>query len=183
MSTQLKPPVSNKDNIDGNPHAPIELVEYGDYQCPHCGRAYPILKNIQKRMGDKLKFVFRNFPLTEIHPDAFNAALAAEAAGLQKKYWEMHDIIFEHQRHLATENILAYAKRIGLNMAEFSKDIQLPALSEKVENDIESGIRSGVNGTPSFFVNGVKYNGSWEEEDFIEFLESLDLFQSRTHPR
>jgi len=173
MSTQLKPPVSDNDNIEGNPKAPIELVEYGDYQCPHCGRAYPIIKDIQKRMGQKLKFVFRNFPLTEIHPDAFNAALAAEAAGQQNKFWEMHDIIFEHQRHLDTENILVYAKRIGLNMAEFSKDIQKDIFVTKVENDIESGIRSGVNGTPSFFVNGSKYNGDWESEEFVDFLKRL----------
>jgi protein-disulfide isomerase len=173
MSTQLKPPVNDNDHIEGNPKAPIELVEYGDYECPHCGRAYPIIKDIQKRMGEKLKFVFRNFPLTEIHPDAFSAALAAEAAERQKKFWEMHDIIFEHQRHLSTENILAYAKRIGLNMAEFSKDIQQDILANKVENDIESGIRSGVNGTPSFFVNGAKYNGNWEDEEFVDFLESL----------
>jgi protein-disulfide isomerase len=173
MNTHLKPPVNDNDHIEGNPKAPIELLEYGDYQCPHCGRAYPIIKDIQKRLGEKLKFVFRNFPLTEIHPDAFSAALAAEAAGQQKKFWEMHDIIFEHQRHLETENILAYAKRVGLNMAEFSKDIQQDIFVNKVENDIESGIRSGVNGTPSFYVNGSKYNGNWEDEEFVDFLESL----------
>jgi len=173
MSTQLKPPVNKKDHIQGDPDAPIELLEYGDYQCPHCGRAYPIIKNIQKRLGKKLKFAFRNFPLTEIHPDAFNAAVAAEAAGQQKKFWEMHDIIFEHQRLLATENILMYAKETGLNMAEFSRDIQSDVFLNKVEDDIESGIRSGVNGTPSFYVNGKKYNGSWEEEEFVNFLSQL----------
>ena len=170
---QLKPPVNDRDHIQGNKNAPIELVEYGDYQCPHCGRAYPIIKSIQERMGDRLKFIFRNFPLTEIHPEAFGAALAAEAAAHQDKFWEMHDIIFEHQRHLQAENILQYAKRVGLNMAIFSKDIQQQLFIDKVEDDIESGIRSGVNGTPSFYVNGAKYNGSWEEEDFVEFLQGL----------
>jgi len=173
MNTQLKPPVSAKDHIQGDPDAPIELLEYGDYQCPHCGRAYPIIKNIQKRMGKKLKFVFRNFPLTEIHPDAFNAAVAAEAAGEQDKFWEMHDIIFEHQRHLTTESILIYAQKAGLNMAEFSKDLQNDVFVNKVEDDIESGIRSGVNGTPSFYVNAKKYNGSWDEDDFVDFLNRL----------
>jgi protein-disulfide isomerase len=173
MSTHLKPPVSEKDHIHGNHNAPIELVEYGDYQCPHCGRAYPVIKRIQKRLGEKLKFVFRNFPLSEIHPDAFNAALAAEAAALQKKFWEMHDIIFENQQSLETESLLLYAKEIGLNMAQFTKDIQKDELVTKVENDLESGIRSGVNGTPSFFVNGKKYDGDWEEEEFISYLREF----------
>ena len=173
MSTHLKPPVTEKDHIQGNLNAPIELVEYGDYQCPHCGRAYPIIKNIQEKLGSKLKFVFRNFPLTEIHPDAFNAALATEAAALQKKFWEMHDIIFENQISLETESILKYEKRAGLNMAQFTKDIQKDELVAKVENDLESGIRSGVNGTPSFFVNGIKYDGDWEAAEFIKHLQGL----------
>jgi len=173
MSKHLKPTVSDKDHIQGNQNAPIELVEYGDYQCPHCGRAYPILKNIQEKMGKNLKFVFRNFPLSEIHPNAFNAALAAEAAALQQKFWEMHDMLFENQEYLETENLLLYAKKIGLNMARFTGDIQKENLVDKVEADLESGVRSGVNGTPSFFVNGIKYEGSWEEKEFIGYLRNL----------
>ena len=114
--TPLKPPVSNKDHIQGKNTAPLELVEYGDYQCPHCGRAYPIIKNLQRSLGPDLKFVFRNFPLSEIHPDAFNAAVAAEAAELQQKFWDMHDIIYENQQELSVESLFFYAKTIGLDL-------------------------------------------------------------------
>jgi protein-disulfide isomerase len=169
---QLNPPVSSKDHIQGKSTARIELVEYGDYQCPYCGRAYPILKNIQRSLGDDLKFVFRNFPLSEMHPHAFNAALAAEAAALQGKFWEMHDIIFEHQQHLDDKSLLGYAKTVGLDLERFKKDIQTEALQNKVEQDFETGVRSGVNGTPSFFINGKKYNGDWELEPFEAFLRS-----------
>ena len=170
--TLLKPPVNSKDHIQGKNTAPLELVEYGDYQCPHCGRAYPIIKNVQQRFGPDLKFVFRNFPLSEIHPDAFNAAVAAEAAGLQEKFWDMHDIIFENQRQLDFESLFLYAKTIGLDLERFKNDIQKDELTTKVEQDFESGIRSGVNGTPSFFINGKKYNGDWEEHVFSQYLKT-----------
>ena len=120
----LHPPVNSKDHIQGKDTAVIELVEYGDYQCPHCGHAHPILKNIQRSLGADLKFVFRNFPLSEAHPDAFNAAFAAEAAGSQQKFWEMHDIIFENQDDLAIESLFLYAKKIGLDLQRFKTDIQ-----------------------------------------------------------
>jgi protein-disulfide isomerase len=171
----LHPPVNNKDHIQGKATAVIELVEYGDYQCPHCGHAYPILKNIQRSLGADLKFIFRNFPLSEAHPDAFNAALAAEAAGSQQKFWEMHDIIFENQQYLAIESLFLYAKKIGLDLHRFKDDIQTNLLSAKVEADFESGVRSGVNGTPTFFINGKKYNGDWEEDVFSQHLKSLIL--------
>src|ERR1700704_3194594 len=121
---QIKPSVNSKDHIQGKVTAPIELVEYGDYQCPHCGHAYPIIKNIQRRLGADLKFVFRNFPLSESHPDAFNAAIAAEAAGLQGKFWQMHDIIFENQVALDVESLFLYAKKTGLDLERFKNDIQ-----------------------------------------------------------
>ena len=170
--SQLKPAVNSNDHIQGENTAPLELVEYGDYQCPHCGRAYPIIKKMQRSFGDDLKFVFRNFPLSEIHPDAFNAAVAAEAAGLQQKFWQMHDIIFENQRALDFESLFFYAKKIGLDLESFKNDIQKNSLITKVEQDFESGVRSGVNGTPSFFINGKKYNGDWEEGVFTQYLKS-----------
>src|SRR5258706_10919707 len=147
--TQLKPPVNNKDHIQGKNTAPLELVEYGDYQCPYCGHAYPIIKNLQRKLGTDLKFVFRNFPLSEIHPDAFNAAIAAEAAGLQHKFWDMHDIIFEHQQELDSGSLFFYAKTIGLDIERFKNDTGEDKVIAKVEKDFESGLRSGVNGTPS----------------------------------
>jgi protein-disulfide isomerase len=170
---QLKPPVNSKDHIQGKDTAQIELVEYGDYQCPHCGHAYPIIKKVQRSLGADLKFVFRNFPLSESHPDAFNAAVAAEAAGLQHKFWEMHDIIFENQRALDFESLFLYARTIGLDLERFKNDIQKNIVSDKVELDFESGVRSGVNGTPSFFINEKKYNGDWEEHVFNQYLKSL----------
>lgn len=170
--TKLNPAVNSKDHIQGKNTAPLELVEYGDYQCPYCGQAYPIVKNLLRSLGADIKFVFRNFPLSELHPDAFNAAVAAEAAGLQKKYWDMHDIIFENQQELDMESLFLYAKKIGLDLERFKNDIQKNELSTKVEQDFESGVRSGVNGTPSFFINGIKYNGNWEEDVFYQYLKS-----------
>jgi protein-disulfide isomerase len=170
---KLKTPVSNADHYQGNEDAPIVLVEYGDYQCPHCGRAYPVIKNIQKKMGGKLKFVFRNFPLAEAHPDATHAAIAAEAASAQDKFWQMHDILFENQQRLDDAHLVKYAEKTGLDINKFETDFEKPVYAEKVENDFESGLHSGVNGTPSFFINGEKYNGDWEEEPFLEYLQSL----------
>lgn len=168
----LRPPVSVNDHIEGNLNAAIELVEYGDYQCPHCGRAYPIVKRMQKELGDKLKFVFRNFPLAKIHPEATMAAIATEAAALQGKYWEMHDIIFENQEDLDMASLFEYARECGLNMEKFEKDMASPALAEKVEADFESGIRSGVNATPTFFTNGEKYNNGWESDRLLVFIRA-----------
>ena len=170
MSTQLKPAVSGKDHIEGNADAKIELVEYGDYQCIHCGRAYGIIKNIQKKLGDDLKFIFRNFPLAESHPNAVHAAVAAEAAALQNKFWQMHDILFENHERLEDEDLLTYAQKIGLSVQQFKDDFENEKQLAKVDADLESGIRSGVNGTPSFFINGKKYNGSWLGNDLYDYL-------------
>jgi len=168
----LRPTVSERDHIQGNKEAVIELVEYGDYQCPHCGRAYPIVKRMQEELGDQLRFVFRNFPLANIHPEATMAAVATEAAALQNKYWEMHDIIFENQDQLAKDFLLDYAKAIDLNIKKFEKDLEDTALTEKVRADFESGIRSGVNATPTFFINGEKYNNGWEGDRLLEYIKA-----------
>jgi protein-disulfide isomerase len=169
----LKPPVSEKDNLQGSAAAPIELVEYGDYQCPHCGAAYPIVKAIQKQMGDKLKFVFRNFPLAEEHPDATNAAIATEAAAGQGKFWEMHDVLLEHQNKLDKTSLIRYAEKIGLDVKKFALDFDGDDIQDKVASDFESGVRSGVNGTPTFFINGKKYNDSWDEGVLLNHLLTL----------
>lgn len=170
----LKPPVNNdKDHIQGSENAPIELVEYGDYQCPHCGRAYSIIKRIQEKFKDDLKFVFRNFPLSEIHPQAIQAAAAAEAAGRQGKYWEMHDIIFENQHNLAKHALLEFAQKLELDLSKFETDLSDQVIIEKIESDFESGVRSGVNGTPTFFINGTKYVDSWDEWELSRKLTVL----------
>lgn len=172
MSILLKPPVNSTDHIRGNSNAPLELVEYGDFECSDCGHAYPIIKTIQQTLGDDLKFVFRNFPLTQIHPHAINAAVAAEAAALQNKFWEMHDMILQNQKHLESEDLLVYAIKIGLDPNQFENDMQNNALRAKVEADFESGVRSGVNRTPSFFINGVKYEGASEANELIYYLKN-----------
>lgn len=158
MST-LKPEVNNQDHIQGADSAAISIVEFGDYQCPHCGNAHPIMKEIEDTFGNQIKFVFRNFPLQESHELALPAAIAAEAAALQGKFWEMHDALFENQYRLNEEIFDELAETIGLDLAKFQKDSLLDQLTEKIEKDFESGIRSGVNGTPSFYVNGTKFDG------------------------
>ena len=167
----LIPAVSSNDHIDGNINAPLELVEYGDYECPFCGRAYPIVKSIQEKLGPDLKFIFRNFPLRKVHPNAYPAAVATEAAALQGKFWEMHDIVFENQKALGAENILVLAKTIGLDMDRFQKDILDESLFLKARKDFESGMKSGVNRTPTFFVNGKKFYGDWSENELLKYLE------------
>jgi protein-disulfide isomerase len=167
----LTPAVNSTDHIYGNIHAPLELVEYGDYECPFCGRAYPIVKSIQEKLGPDMKFVFRNFPLRKIHPNAYPAAVATEAAALQGKFWEMHDIIFENQKTLEPENILFFANSLGLDIERFQKDILDESLFLKARKDFESGMRSGVNRTPTFFVNGKKFNGDWSENQLLQYLK------------
>jgi protein-disulfide isomerase len=175
-STRLTQPVSAHDHAEGPADAPLTLVEYGDYQCPYCGAAYPIVKQLQKRLGKKLRFVFRNFPLTQAHPYARIAAEAAEAAALQDKFWEMHDLLFEQQTLLKPEIIPLWAKRIGLNVEQFGIDIQQGVIAKRIKEDRQSGIRSGVNGTPTFFINGIRYDGSPDYASLRAALKSeLDL--------
>ena len=154
--SKLKLPVNSADHHEGNINAGIILVEYGDYQCPYCGRAYPLIKRLLKERGNDIHFVFRNFPLSEIHVHALAAAIAAEAAGKQDKFWEMHDRIFENQDLLADDFLLSSAQSLGLDMKQFKMDSKSEELQKKIESDFDSGVRSGVNGTPSFFLNGAK---------------------------
>ena len=166
----LKPTVSNADHVQGNMDADLVIVEYGDYQCPYCGAAYPILKKLMSQFGDQIKFVFRNFPLSEMHQYARAAALAAEAAGLQGKFWEMHDAIYENQRALNEMLLMKLAEKLELNLPQFEEDIKSPKLAEKVDADFESGVMSGVNGTPSFYVNGKKFDGG--AEDLLQLISA-----------
>lgn len=169
----LKPPVGPQDHTQGNPDAPIQLVEYGDYECPFCGQAYWSVKAVQEALGDKILFVFRNFPLAQAHPHALAAAQSAEAAGLQGRFWEMHDVIYEHQDMLDEANLFRFAEALGLDMERFARDFASPEVAKKIRADFLSGARSGVNGTPTFFVNGERYDGSWAPQDFIAALSGL----------
>lgn len=165
----LQPQVSEKDHIQGSNQAEVTIVEYGDYQCPHCGTAHPTLKRMMAELGDQIKLVFRHFPLAESHPYARAAALTAEAAGMQGKFWEMHDALYENQHYLKEQLFSTLAEQLHLNMEQFQADIKKQAISEKVESDFESGMRSGVNGTPTFFVNGEKFDGG--AEDLLQMLK------------
>jgi len=170
--SKLRIPVSELDHRTGDQQGKVVLVEYGDYQCPHCGIAHPLLKRLLKEFNQGLLFVFRNFPLQEAHPEAMISAQAAEAAALQNKFWEMHDIIFEHQDTLSPQSLLQHAKKLRLSIDKFSEELNSKPVISKVETDFEGGIRSGVNGTPTFFVNGMileTYDASYESlEDAVK---------------
>ncbi len=153
----LRLPVGERDHIHGPNGARVTLVEYGDYECPHCGAAFPVLKRVEQLLGDELRFVFRNFPLSEMHPHALQAAEAAEAAAAQGKFWNMHDLIFDNQRALGRAHLSDYAGRLGLDLPRFERDLDTHTYLKHIEEDFNSGVRSGVNGTPTLFINGARY--------------------------
>lgn len=155
-------PVSARDHIDGPAYAPVTLLEYGDYECPYCGQAYVILQELEEVLGEQLRVVFRHFPLATIHPHAQPAAEAAEAAGAQGQFWEMHGMLFENQQALEDEDLYEYAADLGLEIERFSLDMVEHRHAERIREDIVSGIRSGVNGTPTFFINDVRYDGAYD---------------------
>jgi protein-disulfide isomerase len=169
----LKVPVGAGDHAAGPAHAPITLVEYGDYECPHCARAHPVIKRVQQALGDRLRFVFRNFPLTEIHPHAELAAEAAEAAEARGKFWPMHDMIYEHQTDgLELRDLGQYAAAVGLDAMAVTHDVTEHKYLEQIRNDFMSGVRSGVNGTPTFFINGARFDGDWT--NVTAFVDALN---------
>ncbi|MDX2088113.1 MAG: thioredoxin domain-containing protein [Kofleriaceae bacterium] len=170
--TRLRGPVNEQDHIQGPSRAPLTLLEYGDYQCPYCGQAYRIIKNVQQHFGNRLRFVFRNFPLTEVHPMALPAAEAAEAAGAQGKFWEMHDLLYENQPRLSMRFFLELANQLELDRERFVEDIENGTFRPVIRDDFVGGVRSGVNGTPCFFIDGDRYDGSWDEEMLIAALEN-----------
>ncbi|PSL47578.1 thioredoxin-like protein [Chitinophaga niastensis] len=157
----LLPPVNSRDHVSGVPNATIELVEYADFQCPYCREAFFVVKQLQERFANRLRFVFRNFPLAEAHEYAMDAAMAAEAAGRQDRFWEMHDAIFTRQSELNDALLLGLAADFLTDLSQFAEDMQAPDLVSKVDADFESGVRSGVNGTPTFYLNGKRYNGDY----------------------
>jgi protein-disulfide isomerase len=170
----LTPPLSAHDHIQGSPDANIVLVEYGDYECPYCGAAYPVVKELQKRLAHKLSFAFRNFPLANAHPHAELAAEAAEAAGAQGKFWEMHDLLYENQAALEPENLIEYATTLGLDLPRFTKEVNEHVYAARVREDFRSGVRSGVNGTPTFFINGERYNGAYDVRSMLAALREAE---------
>jgi protein-disulfide isomerase len=167
----LNPPVSEQDHSIGPKNAAVTLVEYGDFECPHCAAAHVIVQEARQALGDRLRFVYRHFPLTQIHPYAEPAAEASESAAAQGKFWEMHNLLFENQDLLDEGNLAAFAEHLGLDTEQFARDLQNHTYEERVAQDFNSGVRSGVNGTPSFFINGSRYNGSWELGPLLAALQ------------
>ena len=163
-------PRANHDHIQGPIDAPIALVEYGDYECPYCGEAYPIVKAIQKSLGKRLCFAFRNFPLVNSHPHAEHAAEAAEAAATHGHFWEMHDALYENQEALEDTNLAQYAAALGLDGARLIQEVLSGAHTARIREDFKGGVRGGVNGTPCFFVNGVRYDGPADYEELLAAL-------------
>ncbi len=169
-SPRLTVPISERDHVIGPETAPATLLEYGDYECPYCGIAHPLVKEIRRQLGDQLRFAFRHFPLTEVHPHAELAAEAAEAAGAQGRFWEMHDYLYEHQRTLDTAHLITFANVLRLDVARFSRELAEHRYAGRVREDFLSGVRSGVNGTPTFFINGVRHNGGWDYPSLFEAI-------------
>ena len=167
---KLQVPVDpSRDHVQGDPKAVLTLVQYGDYQCPYCGAAYPEVKKVQKELGSRLRFVFRNFPLTNVHEFAMVAAETAEAASAQGKFWEMHDFLYEHQDTLGDPTVaLGHAKKLGLDTQRFEREIAQHTHEKRIKDDFMGGVKSGVNGTPTFYVNGVRHDGPAEADALAE---------------
>ena len=166
------PITEDRDHLQGPADAPVTLLEYGDYECPYCGAAYPIVKEVQARIGDRLRFVFRNFPITTSHPHAEQAAEAAEAAAAQGSFWRMHDVLYENQKRLRDEDLRTYAKQVGLDLDVFDRELAEHVHAARVQEDFMSGVRSGVNGTPTFYVNGARYDDSYDLDTLLGALEA-----------
>ncbi len=166
----LAKPIDGNDHVLGLPDAPATLVEYGDFQCPHCRAAHFYLKSVLATMGKDVRLVFRHMPLTQIHPMAQLAAEAAEAAGAQGAFWPMHDAIYENQDLLSPALLTRLGQRLGLDMQRFSEDVGTHRFLSKVREDFMSAVRSGAAGTPSFFINGEPYEGSFDDESLIDAL-------------
>jgi hypothetical protein len=158
---RLKTPIESADHVQGPANGVVELVEYGDYQDLHSAKAYPVIKRVQRSMNGILKFSFRNFPM------------AAEAAGVQGRYWQMHDLLFENQEYLDYESLLQYAVELRIDANKFARDFRSPKVERKILADFESGVRSGVNGTPTFFINGYRYDGDWSYYSLMQTLQSV----------
>jgi protein-disulfide isomerase len=167
----LKIPVTQNDHIRGPANAPITLVEYGDYECPHCAAAHPIVNQVQLSFSRRLRFVFRHFPLTEVHPHAEIAAESAEFAGTSGLFWDMHDALFRNQGRLSVTTIFLISEDLGLSEAALRHALETGQFRNKVRNDFLGGVRSGVNGTPAFFINGLRHDGPYDYASLVAGIQ------------
>jgi protein-disulfide isomerase len=170
--SKLRVPVNGLDHMRGSLRAPVSLVEYGDYECPHCAAAQPIVDKVWQVFADSLCYVFRHFPLATVHPHAQHAAEAAEAAADQGAFWPMHELLFEQQEALDDGSLLEYAEELGLDVRRFGHELLTQVHAPRVRRDFMGGVRSGVNGTPTFFVNGVRHDGAY---DFVSLTSAVRL--------
>jgi protein-disulfide isomerase len=171
---RLTPVVSDRDHCQGSPTAKITLVQYGDYQCPDCRAVHPMIQSIQQQLGDRIRFVFRHFPQSHIHPEAYHAAEAAEAAGSQNKFWEMHTHLLQHQSHLSDGYLVEYALVLYLDVDQFLAEMASDCHMARVDADIKSGRQSGVIKTPTLFINGLKYNDDQSLEALLAAVVKVD---------
>jgi protein-disulfide isomerase len=169
---ELAVPVTSQDHAQGSPDAPLTLLEYGDYECPDCRNALPIVRQLAEEFGPRLRVVFRNFPVVTIHQHASVAAQAAEAAAAQGKFWEMHSKLYSHQQDLATADLSHYALQLGLEIYRFQSDMATEVFAHRVRQDYDGGVRSGVKGTPTFFINGRRYRGPIEYDAMKKVLDA-----------
>ena len=168
----LKIPITSADHFQGPESAEVTLTEYGDYECPYCGRAYPIVKRVRKHLGKRLRFVFRNFPLVEMHPHAEAAAETAEFAGAHGKFWEMHDLLFERQERLGGPLFLELAEKLELPATDLAEALEDGTFKSRVRGDFTGGVRSGVNGTPTFFIDGLRHDGPFDFESLVNAIDA-----------
>jgi len=168
---QLTPPVQSFDHSRGPDHAAVTVVEFGDFECPNCKQAAPAVKLLLERFDERVRFVFRHFPLVDVHPHALLAAQAAEAASAQGKFWQMHDLLFENQTHLKAQHLHSYAERLGLDMTRYTAEMDDEIYLQRVREHLESGRQSGVRGTPTFFVNGRLYDVSFGLRALFDAVE------------
>ena len=169
--SRLLLPIRPMDHVHGPEDAPNTLVEYGDYECPDCGRLYVVLRDLQKEIPSQLRIVFRHYPLSGVHHHAQQAAEAAEAAGAQGKFWEMHTLLFERQQALATKDLIRYAEELALDVARFRQELKNETYRERVRADFLAGVQNGVYGTPGLFLNGVRYDREWDKQSLRRALQ------------
>ena len=178
--SQLTVPVSARDHVRGSIDAPVIMVEYADFECPYCAQAYPVVKALEDDLGGLLAVAFRHFPLATVHPHAQLAAEAAEAAGAQQRFWDMHDTLFEHQSRLDPQALVGYASMLHLDQTRFTQDLAEQRHAAKVREDFMGGVRSGVSGTPTFFINGLMHTG-FDPSSLLAAIPPAANIRERTH--
>jgi protein-disulfide isomerase len=171
--------ITNADWIRGKLDAPVTILEYGDFECPYCGAAHPVLKALGNDFPEQIRLVYRHFPITSAHPHAFMAAEAAEAAGKQGAFWEMHDLLFTHQRQLEYEYLRSYAEQLNLDIARFDREMKANTYAGEVRSDFRQGVEDGVNGTPTLFINRLRYDGPREYGSMLAAIKAIAPVQQR----